>query len=186
MKLTPLIERYVLHWGEMGTRWGVNRTVAQIHALLYLSPTPLPADEIAETLNVARSNVSTSLKELQAWGLVTIAHVLGDRRDHFTTKGDTWTMLTTIVEERKRRELEPTLSLLRQCMLEADSDRDTPAATKARIEEMLDFVATLTQWFDDVKTLPRPTLIALMKMGARIARLLPKNVVRKLHGSTAG
>jgi len=185
MKLTPLIERYVLHWGEMGTRWGVNRTVAQIHALLYLAPKPLPADEIAETLGVARSNVSTSLKELQAWGLVTIAHVLGDRRDHFTTKGDTWTMLTTIVEERKRRELEPTLSLLRQCMLEAENDRETPAATKARIDEMLKFIATLTEWFDDVKALPRPTLVALMKMGARIAQLLPKSVVRKLHGGSA-
>jgi DNA-binding transcriptional regulator GbsR (MarR family) len=184
MKLTPLMERYVLHWGEMGTRWGVNRTVAQIHALLYLSPTPLPADEIADTLGVARSNVSTSLKELQAWGLVTIAHVLGDRRDHFTTKGDTWAMLTTIVEQRKRRELEPTLSLLRQCMLEAENDRDTPATTKARIDEMLQFIATLTEWFDDVKALPRPTLVALMKMGARIAQLLPKNVVRKLHGGT--
>ena len=185
MKLTPLMERYVLHWGEMGTRWGVNRTVAQIHALLYLAPKPLPADEIAETLGVARSNVSTSLKELQAWGLVTIAHVLGDRRDHFTTKGDTWTMLTTIVEERKRRELEPTLSLLRQCMLEAENDRETPPATKARIDEMLKFIATLTEWFDDVKALPRPTLVALMKMGARIAQLLPKSVVRKLHGGSA-
>jgi DNA-binding transcriptional regulator GbsR (MarR family) len=185
MKLTPLMERYVLHWGEMGTRWGVNRTVAQIHALLYLAPKPLPADEIAATLGVARSNVSTSLKELQAWGLVTIAHVLGDRRDHFTTKGDTWTMLTTIVEERKRRELEPTLSLLRQCMLEAENDRETPAATKARIDDMLKFIATLTEWFDDVKALPRPTLVALMKMGARIAQLLPKSVVRKLHGGSA-
>src|SRR5688500_4899310 len=185
MKLAPLMERYVLHWGEMGTRWGVNRTVAQIHALLYLAPKPLPADEIAETLGVARSNVSTSLKELQAWGLVTIAHVLGDRRDHFTTKGDTWTMLTTIVEERKRRELEPTLSLLRQCMLEAENDRETPAATKARSDEMLKFIAALTEWFDDVKALPRPTLVALMKMGARIAQLLPKSVVRKLHGGSA-
>ena len=185
MKLTPHRERYVLHWGEMGTRWGVNRTVAQIHALLYLSSAPLPAEEIAETLGVARSNVSTSLKELQAWGLVTIAHVLGDRRDHFTTKGDTWTMLTTIVEERKRRELEPTLSLLRQCMLEAEHDRETPAASKARIEEMLKFIATLAEWFDDVKALPRPTLVALMKLGARIAQLVPKSVVRKLQAGTA-
>lgn len=185
MKLTPLMERYVLHWGEMGTRWGVNRTVAQIHALLYLAPGPLPADEIAETLGVARSNVSTSLKELQAWGLVTMAHVLGDRRDHFTTKGDTWSMLTTIVEERKRRELEPTLSLLRQCMLEAEHDRETPAASKARIEEMLTFVATLTEWFDDVKALPRPTLVALMKLGAKIAQLVPKSVVRKLQSTGA-
>jgi DNA-binding transcriptional regulator GbsR (MarR family) len=179
------MERYVLHWGEMGTRWGVNRTVAQIHALLYLSPTPLAAEEIAETLVVARSNVSTSLKELQGWGLVTITHVMGDRRDHFTTKGDTWMMLTTIVEERKRRELEPTLSLLRQCVLEAANDRETPAATKARIEEMLTFVATLAEWFDEVKKLPRPTLVGLMKMGARIAQLMPKSIVRKLQGAAS-
>src|SRR6185503_3381530 len=185
MKLTPLMERYVLHWGEMGTRWGVNRTVAQIHALLYLAPTPLPAEEIAETLGVARSNVSTSLKELHTWGLVTLAHVLGDRRDHFTTKGDTWSMLTTIVEERKRRELEPTLSLLRQCMLEAEHDRETPAASKARIAEMLRFIATLTEWFDDVKALPRPTLVALMKLGAKIAPLVPKSLVRKLQTTGA-
>jgi DNA-binding transcriptional regulator GbsR (MarR family) len=181
MRLTPLMERYVLHWGEMGTRWGVNRTVAQIHALLYLSPTPLPADEIAETLSVARSNVSTSLKELQSWGLVIVAHVLGDRRDHFTTKSDTWTTLMTIIEERKRRELEPTLTLLRQCVIEAADDKETPPEVKARIDEMLTFISTLTEWFDQVKTLPRSTLFALMKMGARIAQLVPKSVVRKLQ-----
>jgi DNA-binding transcriptional regulator GbsR (MarR family) len=183
MKLTPLMERYVLHWGEMGTRWGVNRTVAQIHALLYLAPNPLPADEIAETLVVARSNVSTSLKELQSWGLVTVAHVMGDRRDHFAIKGDTWSMLTTIMEERKRRELEPTLSLLRQCVLEGESDRETPNEVKARIEQMLTFVSTLTEWFDQVKALPKPTLVALMKMGAKIAQLIPKSVVRKLQST---
>ena len=112
-----------------------------------------------------------------------MAHVLGDRRDHFATKGDTWAMLTTIVEERKRRELEPTLSLLRQCVLEAEHDRETPAASKARIEEMLKFVATLAEWFDDVKALPRPTLVALMKLGAKIAQLVPKSVVRKLQAT---
>jgi len=185
MQLTPLMERYVLHWGEMGTRWGVNRTVAQLHALLYLSPMPLTADEIAATLTVARSNVSTSLKELQSWGLVTVAHVMGDRRDRFTTKGDTWTMLTTIMEERKRRELEPTLSLLRQCVLESEDDEDTPAEVKARIEHMLSFVSTLTEWFDQVKGLPRPTLVALMKMGTKIAELMPKNIVRKLQARGA-
>jgi DNA-binding transcriptional regulator GbsR (MarR family) len=171
--LTPLMERFVLHWGEMGTRWGVNRTVAQIHALLYLSPEPLPADEIAETLSVARSNVSTSLKELQSWGVVHVVHVLGDRRDHFAIKGDTWTMLMTILEERKRRELEPTLTLLRQCVLEMDDDKQTPAAVKERIEQMLGFVSTLTDWFDQVKRLPKTTLVSLMKMGARVARFVP-------------
>ena len=180
MKLTPLMERYVLHWGEMGTRWGVNRTVAQIHALLYLSPTPLAADEIAETLVVARSNVSTSLKELQSWGLISVAHVMGDRRDHFTSKGDTWGMLMTIMEERKRRELEPTLTLLRQCVIESADDKETPNEVKARIEQMLSFLATLTEWFDQVKTLPKPTLVALMKLGTKIAQLVPKSFVRKL------
>jgi DNA-binding transcriptional regulator GbsR (MarR family) len=184
MKLTPLMERYVLHWGEMGTRWGVNRTVAQIHALLYLSPRPLPAEEIAETLVVARSNVSTSLKELQSWGLVTIAHVMGDRRDHFTIKGDTWTMLTTIMEERKRREIEPTLTLLRQCVIEAADDKETPNEVKARIEQMLTFIATLTEWFDQVKGLPKSTLVALMKMGSKIAQVMPKSIVRKLESKS--
>jgi DNA-binding transcriptional regulator GbsR (MarR family) len=184
MKLTPLMERYVLHWGEMGTRWGVNRTVSQIHALLYLSPRPLPADEIAETLVVARSNVSTSLKELQSWGLVTIAHVMGDRRDHFTIKGDTWTMLTTIMEERKRREIEPTLTLLRQCVIEAADDKETPNEVKARIEQMLTFIATLTEWFDQVKGLPKSTLVALMKMGSKIAQVMPKSIVRKLESKS--
>jgi DNA-binding transcriptional regulator GbsR (MarR family) len=181
MKLTPMMERYVLHWGEMGTRWGVNRTVAQIHALLYLAPRPLPADEIAETLGVARSNVSTSLKELQSWGLVVIAHVMGDRRDHFAIKGDTWTMLTTIMEERKRREIEPTLSLLRQCVIELENDRETPKEVRTRIGEMLSFMSTLTDWFDQVKTLPRPTLFALLKMGTKIAQLVPKSAVAKLR-----
>ena len=174
MKLTPLMERYILHWGEMGTRWGVNRTVSQIHALLYLSAEPLPADEIAACLSVARSNVSTSLKELQGWGLVTISHAMGDRRDHFTTKGDTWEMLMTIMEERKRREIEPTLTLLRQCVLEMKDDKTTPKEVKKRISDMLSFIATLTDWFDQVKTLPKSTLVTLMKMGARVARLIPR------------
>lgn len=175
MKLTPVMERYILHWGEMGTRWGVNRTVAQIHALLYLSPEPLNAETIAETLAVARSNVSTSLKELQGWGLVSVAHVLGDRRDHFTSKGDNWGMLMTILEERKRREIEPTLTMLRQCVLEMEDDAETPAEVKKRIKNMLTFISTLTDWFDQVKTLPKTTLVALMKMGGKIVRLIPKS-----------
>ena len=119
MKLTPVMERYVLHWGEMGARWGTNRSIAQIHALLYLAPQPLPAEEIAETLSIARSNVSTSLRELQSWGLVRVTHNLGDRRDHFESQQDLWQMLTVIVEQRKRREIDPTLTMLRQCVLES-------------------------------------------------------------------
>ncbi len=112
MKLTPVTERYILHWGEMGTRWGVNRSVAQVHALLYLAPKPIPADEIAATLSIARSNVSTSLKELQGWGLVQMTHVLGDRRDHFESKKELWDLLMIIVVEGKLREIDPTLIML--------------------------------------------------------------------------
>ncbi len=174
MKLTPVMERFVLHWGEMGTRWGVNRSVSQIHALLYLSPKPLPAEEIAETLSIARSNVSTSLRELQAWQLVHMTHVMGDRRDHFDTEKDLWSMLTTIVEGRRRREIEPTLSMLRQCTLEMESDQETPAEIKERITRMLTFLETLAKWYDQIMTLPKSTLVGLMKMGAKVGRLVGK------------
>ncbi|GAB1264674.1 GbsR/MarR family transcriptional regulator [Aurantivibrio infirmus] len=173
MTITPVMQKYILHWGEMGTRWGVNRTVSQIHALLYLSPTALTAEDISEMLSVARSNVSTSIKELQAWGLISLTPVMGDRRDFFTAKGDTWEMLMTIMEERKKRELEPTLTLLRQCVLEMEDDTETPKEVKIKISSMLTFVTTLTDWFDRVKTLPKSTLINLMKMGSAVAKLLP-------------
>lgn len=173
MKITPLIQKYILHWGEMGTRWGVNRTVSQIHALLYLSPTPLTAEEIAAMLSIARSNVSTSIKELQSWGLIKAEHVLGDRKDHFTVKGDTWEMLMTIMEERKKREIEPTLTLLRQCVLDMEQDQETPKEVKQKIESMLTFVTTLTEWFDQVSHLPKSTLVSLMKMGAKVVKFIP-------------
>lgn len=175
MKITPLMERYILHWGEMGTRWGVNRSVSQIHALLYLSPKPLPADEITNLLSVARSNVSNSIKELQSWGLVNMTHVLGDRRDHFTANADTWEMLMTIVEERKRREIEPTLALLKSCQEEMQHDSETPDEVKQRIEAMLTFITTLTGWFEQVRTLPKNTLIALLKMGATVGKFIPRS-----------
>ncbi|HTZ80861.1 MAG TPA: MarR family transcriptional regulator [Stellaceae bacterium] len=172
MRLTPIMERYVLHWGEMGARWGVNRSVAQIHALLYLSPSPLTAEEIADTLALARSNVSTSIHELQGWGLVTLTHMLGDRRDHFEAKKDLWELLLTIVEERKRREIDPTLTMLRQCVLDASEDKETPAEVKARIERMLTFIETLSDWYMQVSRLPKSTLVALMKMGAKVGRFI--------------
>src|SRR5687768_4440752 len=118
--LTPIQTRFILHWGEMGTRWGVNRTVAQIHALLFVSPKALHAEEIADTLSVARSNVSTSLKELQGWGIVRIVHVMGDRRDHFESVKDVWELYRQVMDERKRREIDPTLTVLRDCVLDAD------------------------------------------------------------------
>lgn len=172
MKLTPTVEKYILHWGEMGTRWGVNRSVSQIHALLYLSPDPMRADEIVETLNIARSNVSNSLKELQSWGLVDVTQQIGDRRDYFSAKQDTWEILMLIAEERKRREIEPTLTLLRQCVEEMESDKELPDVTRERITRMLTFVTTLTDWFDDVKKIPRSTLVTLMKMGAKVTKFL--------------
>ncbi len=175
MQLTPVMTRFVLHWGEMGARWGVNRTVAQIHALLYLAPGPVPAEEIAETLTVARSNVSNSLKELQGWGLVSVTHVMGDRRDHFTARSDPWDMLITIMEQRKRREIEPTLHVLRECVREIEKDRDTPKEVKARIENMLGFLTNVTTWFDQMLLLPRTTLTTLMKLGSKIASLVPKS-----------
>ena len=174
MHLTPVMKRFVLHWGEMGTRWGVNRTVAQVHALLYLAPTPLPAEEIAETLSVARSNVSTSLKELQSWGLVSVAHVLGDRRDHFVARTDTWDMLLTILEQRKRREIEPTLDVLRECVAEMEKDRNTPSEVKERIDGMRGFLTDVTEWFDQIVRLPRVTLVNVMRLGATIGSLVPR------------
>lgn len=179
MTLTPVMQRFILHWGEMGSRWGVNRTVAQVHALLYLAPAPLPADEIAETLNVARSNVSTSLKELQSWGLVSVSHVMSDRRDHFATRSDPWYMLVTIMEQRKRRELQPTLEFLRECTRELETDQETPREAKLRIENMADFLTTVTTWFDQMLTLPKATVMTMMKLGAKIANFVPRGAAKE-------
>src|SRR6266699_1482768 len=125
IKLNPVQQKFILHWGEMGTRWGINRTVAQIHALLFLSPKPLPAEEIAGTLNVARSNVSTSLKELQGWGIVKRVHVLGAKRDHFESMKDVWEMFRDVMDERKKREIDPTMRMLHECIADAAKDKAT-------------------------------------------------------------
>ncbi|MGQ5523510.1 GbsR/MarR family transcriptional regulator [Chitinimonas sp. PSY-7] len=172
MTLSPTTQKYILHWGEMGTRWGVNRTVAQLHALLFLSGKPLHAEEISETLNVARSNVSTSLKELQSWGLIRVTHVMGDRRDHFVALQDVWEIFRVIMEERKKRELDPTLTVLRECALEAKDDTALDAATRVRMDEVLVFLEILMRAYDDFKHLPPPTLQRFLKAGGKIARLL--------------
>ena len=174
MKLTPIMQKYILHWGEMGTRWGVNRTVAQIHALLYLSPEPLHAEEIAETLSVARSNVSTSIKELQSWGLIHVSHMMGDRRDHFESLKDLWEMFSVIMEERKRREIDPTLTMLRACELEGGNDHETPEEIKQRISDVREFMETISTYYEQMRTVPRPTLIKLIKLGSKITSLLGK------------
>jgi len=172
MNLTPIMEKYILHWGEMGTRWGVNRTVAQIHALLFLSTNPLNAEDITDTLGVARSNVSTSIKELQSWKLIKIVHLLGDRRDHFETMKDPWELFDTIIEGRKQRELDPTLSLLRECVLEAEDDNQTPIEVKQRMKDVLEFMETLDTWFNQIKRLPKSTLLKLIKLGTKVQGFL--------------
>jgi DNA-binding transcriptional regulator GbsR (MarR family) len=172
MDLTRPMERYVVHWGEMGARWGVNRSVAQIHALLYLSAKPLTAEEIADTLSIARSNVSTSLKELQGWGLANLVHVLGDRRDHFETEKDVWKIALTIIEQRKQREIDPTMGTLAQCVEEAKQDPSTPRDVMERMAAVLSFVETSTSWYEQVKTLPTPVLSKLVRLGAKVARLV--------------
>jgi DNA-binding transcriptional regulator GbsR (MarR family) len=171
-KLPGAIERFVLQWGDMGSQWGVNRSVSQIHALLYLSERPLNAEEIADTLSVARSNVSTSLKELQAWGLIKITHVMGDRRDHFEALQDITSLFRIIVEERKRREIDPTLALLRECVQE--SDPKAGAFARERIKETLDFLEMLNKWYEDVKGLPYPLLVSLLRMGSKVQKFLQR------------
>ena len=172
MKLTPTMHRCILHWGEMAGRWGISRSVAQIHALLFMSPAPLTADDIVVTLEIARSNVSVSLKELQGWDLVSMTHVLGDRRDYFQARKDIWEVLTTIVDGRKRREIDPTLTMLRECVAEAKQDTETPAEVKERVTSMLEFLEELSGWYDQVRGMPRPTLLKLMRMGARVAKMV--------------
>ena len=172
MSLSPTAQKFVLHWGEMGTRWGVNRTVAQIHALLYLSERPLSADDIVETLGVARSNVSNSLKELQSWKLVRVSHVMGDRRDHFQALQDVWEIFRVILEERKRREIDPTLTVLRECAIEGEEDAGLDAATLARMQVVLEFLEMLSASFQDYQHLPPQTLQRFLKMGGKVARFL--------------
>lgn len=172
LQISGVTRKFILHWGEMGTRWGINRTVAQIHALLYLSPTPLNAEQIAETLAVARSNVSNSLKELQNWGIVRIVHVMGDRRDHFESMKDVWEMFQTILDERKRRECDPTLDLLRECLTEAQKGGKPETHTKQRLAEMVHFFETMMQWYGDIRSLPSGAVIKFVKMGGKIRKLL--------------
>src|SRR5438477_1147062 len=137
LPLSPIAKKFILHWGEMGARWGINRTVAQVHALLYLSERPLNAEEITDALGVARSNVSTTLKELQGWGIVRIVHVMGDRRDHFESLSDVWEMFQIILDERKRREVDPTMKLLEECLAETQRDKSSTPEVKRRLEAML-------------------------------------------------
>ena len=170
--LSPVQQKFVLHWGEMGTRWGINRTVAQIHALLYISQKPLNAELIAETLGVARSNVSTSLKELQGWGIVKLVHLAGDKRDHFDSMKDVWEMFRVVLEERKRREIDPTLHLLRECIAEAERDKATDPYTEERLRALHDFFQITTAWYVQVRQWPAQALVKFVKLGDRMLKLL--------------
>jgi DNA-binding transcriptional regulator GbsR (MarR family) len=170
-RLPSVTERFVLHWGEMGSRWGVNRTMSQIHALLFVTGRPMNADELCEQLGVARSNVSNSLRELQGWGLVKVVHLLGDRRDHFETSGDVWDLLRTIVRGRKQREFDPTIATLRECLAHPDLPRES-ALSRQRIQETLVLMETTSTWVDEMLRLPPETLVKIMKLGAKIQSLL--------------
>src|SRR5579859_3582584 len=151
--LTPVQQKFILHWGEMGARWGINRTVAQIHALLYISPKPVNAEEIVETLSVARSNVSTSLKELQGWGIVKMVHVMGDKRDHFESMKDVWEMFRVVLDERKRREIDPTLAMLRECIAESEHQKGD-AHTVERLRALHEFFDATTSWYEQLRRWP--------------------------------
>lgn len=172
MTLTDVQQKFVLHWGEMGSRWGINRTVAQIHALLFISPEPMNADDIAQTLSVARSNVSTSLRELQGWGIVQVVPLLGERKDHFATQTDVWEMFLAVLDERKKREIDPTLTLLRECVMEASDGGKKEQHTHQRLSELLDLIESMSGWYSQVRTMPRPMLIRFLKMGSKLKKLL--------------
>jgi DNA-binding transcriptional regulator GbsR (MarR family) len=172
MKLSAVQEKFVLHWGEMGARWGINRTVAQIHALLFIYPKPLNAEEIAGTLEVARSNVSTSLKELQGWRIIKLVHVMGDKRDHFESMKDVWEMFRMVLDERKRREIDPTIALLEECMRDAAREKDGDKYTGERLRELHRFFETTTAWYVQVARLPAAALVKFLKTGDKVLKTL--------------
>lgn len=172
VKLPAAVQRFILHWGDMGDQWGVNRSVAQIHALLYLSERPLTAEEISETLGMARSNVSNSLKELIGWKLIRRVPVLGDRRDHFEAETDLLEMVRRIAQGRKEREIDPAAAALRACVAEADGDPRVSRVARERLAEMQRFVETLNRWYDQMLGLPPATIMTFIKMGSRVVNLL--------------
>ena len=170
--LSQVQQKFILHWGEMGTRWGINRTVAQVHALLYISPKPLNADDLVATLAVARSNISTSLKQLQGWGIVKMVHVLGDKRDHFESMKDVWEMFRVVLDERKKREIDPTMRMLRECIAEAERDKATDEYTEQRLRDLHDFFATTTAWYVQVRQWPTAAMVKFVKLGDKVLKIL--------------
>ncbi|HXW17712.1 MAG TPA: MarR family transcriptional regulator [Candidatus Acidoferrales bacterium] len=169
--LSPAAEKFILHWGEMGTRWGVNRTVAQVHALLFLSKRPLNAEEISKTLSVARSNVSTSLRELLGWRIVRVAPVLGDRRQHFESMKDPWEMFRVILEERKKREFDPTIQVIRACLAESERSGPVDAHARERMTELLEFIVTTSELYEELRKLPPVATRRLLRARGKIRTL---------------
>lgn len=172
MKLTKTTEKFVVHWGEMGARWGIPRSVAQIHALLLVAPGPLPADEIAELLGIARSNVSMGIRELQSWGLVKIVHKLGDRRDHFVTLEDVWEMLLVILRERRKRELDPTVAVIRECLQTADADKEIDDSADLRLRDLAELLEQASRWCDRSQALSPAGIRRLVNVGDKVFKLV--------------
>jgi DNA-binding transcriptional regulator GbsR (MarR family) len=176
--LSPSVAKFVLYWGDLGGQWGVSRSVAQIHALLYLSEAPLNAEQIADALGMARSNVSTSIKELLGWRLIHRVPVMGDRRDHFAAETDIWEMVTRIAKGRKQREIDPAEAALVACNAEAATDKKVSPVAKERLAAMLDFVRTMSRWHDEMLNVPKPALLTLIRMGSRVTRFLGKRAAK--------
>lgn len=172
IELSPAITRFVLHWGDLGSQWGVNRSVAQIHALLFISDKALNAEQIAATLGLARSNVSNSIRELLAWKLIERVPVLGERRDHFTAEADIWEMATRIAKGRKEREIDPAEAALKLCNVEAARDPDISPQAREKLVGMLDFITTMSNWHDEMLRVPKPALMRLIKMGSGVVKLI--------------
>jgi DNA-binding transcriptional regulator GbsR (MarR family) len=185
MNLTPLIQTFVLHFGEMGSRWGINRTVGQIYALLYVAREPLNADEIAESLGFSRSNVSMGLKELESWRLTKVQHQPGDRREYFSAPEDIWAIFRTLAEERRKREVDPTLTLLREALMQTVNNEEDRHAQK-RMREMHEMMELMTDWFSDVQKMESKQLVALMKLGAKVQKFLEiKDKLKVVAGGKA-
>jgi DNA-binding transcriptional regulator GbsR (MarR family) len=172
--LTPAAQKFVLHWGEMGQAWGINRTMAQVHALLFIAPLPLDAEEISSSLDVSRSNVSTSLRELITWGVVRRVHIIGDRRDRFEALKDVMETFRVIMAERKRREMDPTIALLEHCVHEAKLGDKDEQYTRDQLEKMLDFTRMVTTWYGHIDNLSTPALLRLFRGGSMLAKVFGK------------
>jgi DNA-binding transcriptional regulator GbsR (MarR family) len=172
VSLNPAQQQFILHWGEMSSRWGINRSIAQIHALLYLSEKPLNAEQIGEQLSMARSNVSTSLRELQAWGIARVTHRLGDRRDYFQAVTDVWQLFLTILDQRKKREIDPTLAMLRGCLAEQEGTEEGSSHTTERMQDLLDMLETLAAGYEQMRRLSPTTQRRVLSMGSKLEKIV--------------